>query len=187
MTATDPAQPVVGTRMVRQEDPALLTGEGRFIDDLVIPGALRMAVVRSPFAHARIAGIDTTAAEALPAWCTCSPAPTCSTHWVAPLPCAWPVTEDMKNPPHYPLAVEEVHHVGDGVAVVVARTEAQARTPSTPSTWTTSRSRRSPTSRTRSPTGCSCTPTSAPTRATAGSCTSTTTPSTARSPMRSTP
>ena len=54
---------VVGTRMLRKEDPALLTGEGKYVDDLVIPGALHMAVIRSPYANARIRSIDTTAAN----------------------------------------------------------------------------------------------------------------------------
>ncbi|NDD69829.1 MAG: hypothetical protein EBZ29_10785, partial [Synechococcaceae bacterium WB9_4xC_028] len=40
--------------------------------------------------------------------------------WIAPLPCAWPVTDDMVNPPHYPLAMDEVHHVGEIVAIVLA-------------------------------------------------------------------
>ena len=42
------------------------------------------------------------------------------------MPCAWPVTEDMKSPEHYPLAVDEVHYQGDGVAVVLADTRAHA-------------------------------------------------------------
>jgi carbon-monoxide dehydrogenase large subunit len=42
------------------------------------------------------------------------------------MPCAWPVTEDMKNPPHHPLAVGKANYVGDGVAAVLAQTEAQA-------------------------------------------------------------
>ena len=53
---------VVGTRMVRKEDPELLTGEGRFVDDLVIPGARWLGMVRSPYAHARITGIDVSEA-----------------------------------------------------------------------------------------------------------------------------
>ena len=44
--------------MLRREDPPLLTGEARFTDDLVIPGALHLAVLRSPYAHARIASVD---------------------------------------------------------------------------------------------------------------------------------
>ena len=40
--------------------------------------------------------------------------------WIAPLPCAWPVTDDMVNPLHYLLAMDEVHHVGEIVAIVLA-------------------------------------------------------------------
>ena len=46
--------------------------------------------------------------------------------WKAAMPCAWPVTEDMKNPEHFPLAVDEVNYQGDGVAVVIADTRAHA-------------------------------------------------------------
>ena len=49
---------IVGTHRLRKEDPALLTGESKFIDDLHIPGALWIALVRSPYAHARIGAID---------------------------------------------------------------------------------------------------------------------------------
>ena len=51
-----------GQRMLRKEDARLLTGEGRFVDDLQIPGALWMGMVRSPFAHARIGNVDASAA-----------------------------------------------------------------------------------------------------------------------------
>src|SRR5690606_9578262 len=47
--------------------------------------------------------------------------------WAAPMPCAWPVTDDMKNPAHYPLAVERVAYAGDGVAAVVATSAAAAQ------------------------------------------------------------
>jgi len=67
MTATEtPTTPFSGTRMVRREDAPLLTGESRFTDDLDIPGALHLAILRSPYAHARITSIDTSAALALP-------------------------------------------------------------------------------------------------------------------------
>ena len=122
MTVTDaPATaPVIGTRMLRREDPALLTGEARFTDDLDIPGALHMAILRSPYAHARITSIDVQPAPRCPASSPPTPAPTSTDAWANPMPCAWPVTEDMKNPPHYPLAVDKVCYVGDGVAVVLA-------------------------------------------------------------------
>ena len=57
---------IVGERRVRKEDPALLTGEAKFIDDLHLPGALWVACVRSPHAHARIKSIDVSRALALP-------------------------------------------------------------------------------------------------------------------------
>ncbi len=57
---------VLGSRQLRREDPALLTGEARFVDDLQIPGALSVRIVRSPVAHAKIASIDTSAAAAVP-------------------------------------------------------------------------------------------------------------------------
>lgn len=57
---------VSGTRMLRKEDPELLSGEARYVDDLAITGALWLGIVRSPFAHARIGSIDTSEAAAMP-------------------------------------------------------------------------------------------------------------------------
>lgn len=56
----------IGHDVPRKEDRSLLTGRTRFVDDLALPGMLHCAILRSPFAHARIAGIDTSEAEALP-------------------------------------------------------------------------------------------------------------------------
>ena len=56
----------VGASMRRKEDPRLLTGRGRFVADIALPQMLHVAFVRSPFAHARVVGIDTTAARAVP-------------------------------------------------------------------------------------------------------------------------
>ncbi len=59
MTMTDtPARTVLGQWLLRKEDPALLTGEAKFTADLVVPGALYMAVLRSPYGHATIDSID---------------------------------------------------------------------------------------------------------------------------------
>ena len=55
----------IGTRRLRKEDPPLLTGESKFIDDLNLPGALWLALVRSTEAHAEIKKIDTKAALAV--------------------------------------------------------------------------------------------------------------------------
>lgn len=111
---------VVGTRRLRKEDPALLTGESRFVDDLKISGALWVAVVRSPHAHARIERVDLDAASAASGVVAVYSGADLKDAWAAPLPCAWPVTADMKNPAHLPLAVGKANFVGDGVAVVLA-------------------------------------------------------------------
>ena len=79
-------------------------------------------MVRSTMAHATIAGVDTSAAAEMPgvhAVYTGSELADMGL-WAAPLPCAWPVTPDMVNPPHYPAATTEVHHVGEIIAVVLA-------------------------------------------------------------------
>jgi aerobic carbon-monoxide dehydrogenase large subunit len=118
---------VVGSRKQRREDPALLTGEARFVDDLVVPGALHAKVVRSPYAHARIRSIDTTQAQAMPGVVGVFTGADLRDDWDNPLPCAWSVTDDMKSPEHWPLAIDEACFVGEGVAVVVAETREQAR------------------------------------------------------------
>jgi carbon-monoxide dehydrogenase large subunit len=131
MTALDAppagAGGVVGQRRRRREDPALLTGEARYVADLVVPGTLHLAVVRSSAAHARIRGIDADAARAMPGVVAVFTGEDLAAEWAGPLPCGWPVTPDMKNPAHLPLAVGKVNFVGEAVAAVLARSEYQAR------------------------------------------------------------
>ena len=129
MTATEalPEAPFVGSRMVRREDAPLLTGEAKYTADLPIPGALHLAVLRSPFAHARIRSIDTSAASVMDGVVAVHTGEDLQELWANPMPSAWAVTEDMKNPPHYPLAMGTVNYVGDGVAAVLAHCDAQAR------------------------------------------------------------
>jgi carbon-monoxide dehydrogenase large subunit len=117
----------VGTRMLRKEDPALLTGEARYVDDLNVPGALHLEVVRSSEAHARIRSIDTSAAKDQPGVVAVFIGADLAGEWAGPMPCAWPVTADMKSPEHFPVAVSKVCYVGDAVAVIVAETEAAAK------------------------------------------------------------
>ena len=111
---------IVGESRLRREDAALLTGEAKFIDDLQIPGALWVACVRSPHAHARIGGIDASAALAIDGVVAVYSGDDLADAWAAPLPCAWPVTEDMKTPAHHPVAQGKANYAGDIVAVVVA-------------------------------------------------------------------
>jgi carbon-monoxide dehydrogenase large subunit len=112
--------------MRRREDPALLTGEARFVADLAVPGVLHAAVVRSTAAHARIRSIDIKAALSMPGVVAVFTGEDLRDDWAGPLPCAWVVTEDMKAPAHLPIAVDNVSYAGEGVAVVLAQSEYQA-------------------------------------------------------------
>src|ERR1700751_2544375 len=53
-------------RMMRKEDPRFIRGRGRYVDDIALPGMLHMAILRSPYAHARLVSVDVTAAQAHP-------------------------------------------------------------------------------------------------------------------------
>ena len=65
MTSTEP-RPIGFGRLQRKEDARFIRGQGRFVDDVTVPGMLHGAVLRSPVAHARIVSIDTSAALAHP-------------------------------------------------------------------------------------------------------------------------
>ena len=119
MSGAGEAARFVGQRLARTEDVRLLTGRGAYTDDVVVPGMLHAAFVRSPTAKARIVGIDTAAARALP-----------GVHAVL-------TAQDMATVPHRlflaygdpastkpkwtPLAEDRVCHVGHAVVMVVAR------------------------------------------------------------------
>jgi carbon-monoxide dehydrogenase large subunit len=109
----------VGQALRRKEDPRLITGRGRYIDDISLPGTMWMALVRSPEAHARIVSIDTSAArerEGVRAVFTGEDMGDLG----GPLPMAWvPPGVEVKNPEHWPLARGEVNHVGDPVAAIL--------------------------------------------------------------------
>jgi carbon-monoxide dehydrogenase large subunit len=117
---------ILGSRRIRREDPALLSGEARFVDDLDVPGALHVAMVRSPYARARIHGVSLDDARQMPGVVAAYSGADLRERWTAPLPCAWPVTADMKSPEHFPVAVEQASFVGDAVAVVVATSASAA-------------------------------------------------------------
>jgi aerobic carbon-monoxide dehydrogenase large subunit len=109
----------VGTALRRKEDPPLITGQGRFLDDISIPGTLWMAFVRSPEAHARVTSIDASAATARDGVVAVFTGEDMS-DLGGPLPMAWvPPGVEVANPEHWPLARGEINHVGDPVAVVI--------------------------------------------------------------------
>lgn len=107
-----------GTRVARVEDTRLLTGHGTFVDDITRPGMLHACFVRSPFARARIHGIDASAALALPGVRAVFTAADLN-HEVKE---AWHAVagKDVPDPPRPPLADGEAKFVGDPVALVVA-------------------------------------------------------------------
>ena len=65
-SATSAERPIGFGRLQRKEDPRFVRGKGNYLDDIVLPGMLHSAILRSPMAHARIVSIDTTEAMALP-------------------------------------------------------------------------------------------------------------------------
>ncbi len=87
---------------------------------------LWMALVRSPYAHARIVGVDVGAAAGAPGVVAAYSGHDLAEEWGGSLPCAWPVTEDIEIPPHWPLAPDYARYEGDAVAVVVADSRAEA-------------------------------------------------------------
>ncbi|MFQ5664744.1 MAG: xanthine dehydrogenase family protein molybdopterin-binding subunit [Terriglobia bacterium] len=114
-----------GKPMKRKEDPRLIQGLGHYVDDLTLPGMLYAAIVRSPYAHARIRTIDPGAAQRAPGVVAVLTGEDIRGQ-LGPVPIAADLPE-LKIPPHYPLAGETVHYVGEPVAVVVADDRYRAR------------------------------------------------------------
>jgi aerobic carbon-monoxide dehydrogenase large subunit len=121
MSATEvpPANGHVGRSLKRKEDPRLITGRATYVDDINPVGTLWMAFVRSSEAHATVASIDASAAEARDDVVAVITGADMSDLQMA-LPCAWvPPGVEMNAPEHWPLARGRVAHVGDPVAVVI--------------------------------------------------------------------
>jgi carbon-monoxide dehydrogenase large subunit len=122
------ASRIFGSGIKRREDPRLLTGQARYTDDFVLPNMAHMAVVRSPYAHARIQGIRTKKAAAMEGVLGVFTGPDMKAAGFGPIPCAWVVPgSDTKTPPYPPLALDTVRYVGNAVAFVVATDRYLAR------------------------------------------------------------
>jgi CO/xanthine dehydrogenase Mo-binding subunit len=104
----------IGKSIQRVEDPRLLAGKGRYIDDIALPGMAHAAILRSPYAHARIRSIDTTRAKALPGVILVVTGTELAER-TGP-------TVTFSSPPvvQHVMAVDRVRHVGEAVAAVVA-------------------------------------------------------------------
>jgi aerobic carbon-monoxide dehydrogenase large subunit len=114
----------VGRSTPRIEDARLVTGRARWVENLAVEGALYLGVVRSPIAHARLKQVDVTPALDVPGVVAAYAAADLAEVWHAPLPGG--TVGDGPVPDHWPLAMERVRHVGEPVAVVVARSAAAA-------------------------------------------------------------
>src|ERR1700685_2211194 len=115
----------VGQSVLRKEDDALIRGKGRYTDDHAPQPALHALVLRSPHAHAKFT-IDVSSARGLPGVGAILTAADVSD--IGDLPCLFnPETDPFTGPPYPILARDEVRHVGDAIAFVVAETLDQAR------------------------------------------------------------
>ncbi len=121
---------LIGAEVKRREDPRLIRGQGQYVSDLRLPGMLHVAIVRSPYAHARILSIDKAAALDHPDVVAvytgadlldlCQPLPLASSGEGSS------GSQRYTGRARYALAVERVRHVGEAVAAIVARTPAAA-------------------------------------------------------------
>ncbi len=111
----------IGKSVKRTEDKRFITGKGRYTDDINLPGMTHAYILRSPYAHARIKSIDTSAAAAMQGVVTIMTGDEVGHYGV---PCGWQVNfkngDTMKEPPHPLLVKDKVRHVGDAVVMVVA-------------------------------------------------------------------
>ena len=110
-----------GAPVQRREDRRLVTGQGRFVDDLVPAGALAAAFVRSPHAHARVEDIDVTEAVDTPGLVAIYAYDDLDGRLTEPLPLLIPHPSLTHPKTPYVLARDTIHHVGEAVAMVVAR------------------------------------------------------------------
>ena len=126
LTEPSGAGPEIGNRRLRKEDQRLIAGRTKWTDNIVLPGMLHLAMVRSPFAHAKITSIDTSGAQGLPnvvAVFTAADFP----DGMGACANAWPITPEQVTPDHLPMIGERVACAGEIVAVVVARSAKEAR------------------------------------------------------------
>lgn len=122
---------VTGQSVRRKEDVRFITGRGRYTDDVTLSNQTYAVFVRSPIAHARIAGIDLSAAAGMPGVRQILTGEDYAASNLGTLACGWMIHckdgSEMKSGSHPPLALEKVRYVGDPVAVVIADTKQMAR------------------------------------------------------------
>ncbi|MCC0020199.1 MAG: xanthine dehydrogenase family protein molybdopterin-binding subunit [Nitratireductor sp.] len=121
----------IGARVLRKEDKRFITGKGRYTDDFKMAGMHYAAFVRSPHAHAKIRGIDKSAAEAMPGVVGVLDGKQLTGDGIGNLICGWMIHSKDGSPMNMgawsAIATEHVRYVGDAAAVVVADTLENAR------------------------------------------------------------
>src|SRR5215475_6108419 len=121
MTTEHRPDGLIGRSVRRVEDRVLITGKGCYVDDMQLPGMLHMAFLRSPYPHAKILSIHTSAAQAMPGVVAVVTGEDLSEHLHVPV---LPLVPGMKIPPYPLLARGAVHAVGAPAAAVVAHSRA---------------------------------------------------------------
>jgi aerobic carbon-monoxide dehydrogenase large subunit len=106
----------IGVSLARKEDARFIHGQGHYVDDVVLPGMLHMVIVRSPHAHARIKGIDSSAAMAIPGVVAVVTGELLAQHKLAWMPTLSGDTQAV-------LATDKVRFQGQEVACVIAETK----------------------------------------------------------------
>jgi carbon-monoxide dehydrogenase large subunit len=118
-----------GSSVRRLEDKRFVMGMGRYVDDLIFPGQTYAAFVRTPYAHARILGIDATEALALPGVLRVLTGADFAA--LPAMPCGWMIHsrdgEPMRVGERRVVAIDTVRHVGEAVALVIAESREAAR------------------------------------------------------------
>lgn len=121
----------IGRSVPRLEDARLLSGQGRFVEDLHKDGTAHAIMVRSPVAHARLRAVDVASAKAAPGVLAVITGAELAAAGLNPMPCITPQASSdgtpFKSPTRPVLPTETVRHVGEAVVMVVAETEDQAR------------------------------------------------------------
>jgi carbon-monoxide dehydrogenase large subunit len=120
-----PVSKLVGARVKRREDPRLICGRGQYVDDISLPNTLHVAILRSPYAHAKIQSLETDPARQHSGVVAVITGAEIKDQ-IGTLPVSGG-NETLRVPKHYVLAVDKVCYVGEGVAAVVAEDRYTAR------------------------------------------------------------
>jgi carbon-monoxide dehydrogenase large subunit len=114
----------IGKSVLRKEDMRFITGNGRYTDDINLRGQTYGYFVRSPYAHAVVGEVDTSAAQSMPGVVAVLTGKQVAEDELGTLPCGWMIHSkdgsEMKQPPHPVMAATKVNYVGEPLALVVA-------------------------------------------------------------------